>query len=65
MQHARLDPAEMIAALGPDQPGQPATVWITILRDPTEMFISQWNYFQFKKKFNMTLGRCVLLISSN
>ena len=56
VQHARLDPGEMTTALGPHLPAHPATVWITILRDPTEMFISQWNYFQLNQKFKMTLG---------
>ena len=58
MQHSRLAPAQMVAALGPSPPRQPGIVWLTVLRDPTEVFLSQWEYYQLQKHYNMTLGRC-------
>ena len=47
----------MVAALGPNPPRQPRIVWLTVLRDPTEVFLSQWEYYQLQKHYNMTLGR--------
>ena len=33
------------------------TTYVTILRDPVDVFESQWGFYSFEKRYNMSLGR--------
>ena len=33
------------------------TVYITIIRDPVDIFVSSWDYYKLDGNYKMTLGR--------
>ena len=48
--HTRFNKHNMEQVMGK------GTVYVTILRDPVDMFESQYEYFGLEKRFGMTLG---------
>ena len=33
------------------------TVYITMIRDPVDIFVSSWDYYKLDRTYKMTLGR--------
>ena len=37
----------------------PGTKYVTMLRDPVDMFESAYVYYRMSAKYNLTIGRCL------
>ena len=48
--HTRWNEKEMVDVMGN------GTKYITILRDPVDLFESQWGFYNFDQKYGMSLG---------
>ena len=48
--HTRFNKKEMEKVMGDN------TVYVTMLRDPVDVFESQYGYYKLEKQFGMSLG---------
>ena len=55
--HARWDYQEMERVMGKGE-----STYITMLRDPVDVFESQWEYYKHEKAYGMTIGNLHKLI---
>ena len=51
--HTRWDYQEMEKVMGEGE----KTTYVTMLRDPVDVFESQWQYYNHEKMFNMSIGK--------
>ena len=53
MCHIRFDYAKLSGLMG----GRNSTVYLTIMRDPVDIFVSEWFYYRLDGRYSMSLGQ--------
>ena len=56
--HTRWDYLEMEKVMGEAE----KTTYITMLRDPVDVFESQWEYYKHEKLYGMSIGNTEILM---
>ena len=50
---ARFDYSKLSTLMG----GRNSTVYLTIMRDPVDIFVSEWFYYRLDGRYSMSLGQ--------
>ena len=50
---SRFDYAKLSGLMG----GRNSTVYLTIMRDPVDIFVSEWFYYRLDGRYSMSLGQ--------
>ena len=53
MCHIRFDYAKLSELMGE----RPRTVYLTIMRDPVDIFVSSWHYYRLDNAYGMSIGK--------